>query len=41
MATRKLRRYFEAHKVTVLTDQPLNDLFHQQGSLIQNRQMGN
>jgi hypothetical protein len=27
MATRKLRHYFEAHKVTVLTDQPLNDLF--------------
>jgi hypothetical protein len=27
MAARKLRHYFEAHKVTVLTDQPLNDLF--------------
>jgi hypothetical protein len=27
MATRKLRHYFEAHKVTVLMDQPLNDLF--------------
>jgi hypothetical protein len=27
MATRKLRHYFQAHKVTVLTDQPLNDLF--------------
>jgi hypothetical protein len=27
MATRKLKHYFEAHKVTVLTDQPLNDLF--------------
>jgi ribonuclease HI len=27
MATRKLRHYFEAHKVTVLTNQPLNDLF--------------
>jgi hypothetical protein len=27
MATRKLRHYFEAHKVTVLTDQPLNDIF--------------
>jgi hypothetical protein len=27
MATRKLRHYFEAHKVTILTDQPLNDLF--------------
>jgi ribonuclease HI len=27
MSTRKLRHYFKAHKVTVLTDQPLNDLF--------------
>jgi hypothetical protein len=27
MATRKLSHYFEAHKVTMLTDQPLNDLF--------------
>jgi hypothetical protein len=27
MATRKLRHYFEAHKVTMLIDQPLNDLF--------------
>jgi hypothetical protein len=27
MATRKLRHYFEAHEVTVLTDQPLNNLF--------------
>jgi hypothetical protein len=27
MATRKLRHYFEAHKVTVFTDQPVNDLF--------------
>jgi hypothetical protein len=27
MAMRKLRHYFEAHNVTVLTDQPLNDLF--------------
>jgi ribonuclease HI len=27
MATRKLKHYFEAHKVIVLTDQPLNDLF--------------
>jgi hypothetical protein len=27
MATQKLRHYFEAQKVTVLTDQPLNDLF--------------
>jgi hypothetical protein len=27
MATQKLRHYFEAHKVTVLTNQPLNYLF--------------
>jgi hypothetical protein len=27
MATRKLRHYFKAHKLKVLTDQPLNDLF--------------
>jgi hypothetical protein len=27
MTTRKLRHYFEAHKVMVLTNQPLNDLF--------------
>jgi hypothetical protein len=27
MAARKLRHYFEAHKVTVLTDKPLNNLF--------------
>jgi ribonuclease HI len=27
MATRKLRHHFEAHKITVLTDQSLNDLF--------------
>jgi hypothetical protein len=27
MATRKLKHYFEAHMVTMLTDQPLNDLF--------------
>jgi hypothetical protein len=27
MATQKLRHYFEAHKVIVLTDQPLNYLF--------------
>jgi ribonuclease HI/transposase InsO family protein len=27
MATRKLRHYFEAHRVTVLTDQPLKNLF--------------
>jgi hypothetical protein len=27
MASRKLMHYFKAHKVTVLTNQPLNDLF--------------
>jgi hypothetical protein len=27
MAIKKLRHYFEVHKVIVLTDQPLNDLF--------------
>jgi hypothetical protein len=27
MATRKLRHYFEAHRVTGLTDHPFNDLF--------------
>lgn len=27
MALRKLRYYFKAHKVNVLSDQPLNDLF--------------
>jgi hypothetical protein len=27
IVTRKIGHYFEAHKVTVLTDQPLNDLF--------------
>jgi hypothetical protein len=27
MATRKLRHYFEAHRVSVLTEQPVNNLF--------------
>jgi hypothetical protein len=27
MSARKLRHYFEAHKVWVLTNQPLNDIF--------------
>jgi len=27
MSARKLRHYFEAHKIIVLTDQPLHDLF--------------
>jgi hypothetical protein len=32
MATRKLRHYFEAHKVTVLTDQPLNLFINKEAS---------
>jgi hypothetical protein len=27
MSARKLRHYFEAHRVRVLTNQPLNDIF--------------
>ena len=27
MSARKLRHYFEAHKIIVVTDQPLHDLF--------------
>jgi hypothetical protein len=27
MATRKLRHYFESHRIRVITNQPLNDLF--------------
>jgi hypothetical protein len=27
MSTRKLRHYFNAHRVRVLTNQPLNDIF--------------
>jgi hypothetical protein len=27
MAARKLRRYFEGHRLRVITNQPLNDLF--------------
>jgi hypothetical protein len=27
MSIRKLRHYFEAHMIKVLTDQPLNDIF--------------
>jgi hypothetical protein len=27
MSTRKLRYYFEAHRIRVLTNQPLNDIF--------------
>jgi hypothetical protein len=27
MAARKLRHYFEGHRIRVITNQPLNDLF--------------
>jgi hypothetical protein len=27
MAVRKLRHYFEGHRIRVITNQPLNDLF--------------
>jgi hypothetical protein len=27
MAARKLRHYFEVHRITVITNQPLSDLF--------------
>jgi hypothetical protein len=30
LSTRKLRRYFEAHRVRVLTNQPLNDILGDQ-----------
>ena len=32
MSARKLRHYFEAHKVRVLTSQPLNDIFRNRDS---------
>jgi hypothetical protein len=32
MSTRKLRHYFEAHSVRVLTNQPLNDIFSSRDS---------
>jgi hypothetical protein len=32
MSTRKLRHYFEAHRVRVLTNQPLNDIFRNRDS---------
>jgi hypothetical protein len=32
MSARKLRHYFEAHKVRVLTNQPLNDIFRNHDS---------
>ena len=28
MASRKLRHYFEAHKIITISDQPLHDLLH-------------
>jgi len=28
MASRKLRHYFKVHKIIVVTDQPLHNLFH-------------
>jgi hypothetical protein len=33
MSARKLQHYFEAHRVRVLTNQPLNDNFKNQNSL--------
>jgi hypothetical protein len=32
MSARKLRHYFEAHTIKVLTNQPLNDIFGNKGS---------
>jgi ribonuclease HI len=32
MSTRKLRHYFKAHKISVLMNQPLNDIFRNQDS---------
>jgi hypothetical protein len=33
MSTRKLRHYFDAHGVRVLTNQPLNDIFRNRSIL--------
>jgi hypothetical protein len=33
MSARKMRHYFEAHRVRVLTNQPLNDIFGNHDSL--------
>jgi hypothetical protein len=33
MSARKLRHYFKAHRVRVLTNQPLNDIFGNRDSL--------
>jgi hypothetical protein len=33
MSARKLRHYFEAHRVQVLMNQPLNDIFSNRDSL--------
>jgi hypothetical protein len=32
MSARKLRHYFEAHRIKVLTNQPLNDIFDNRDS---------
>jgi hypothetical protein len=32
MSTRKLRHYFEAHRVRVLTNQPMDDIFRNRDS---------
>jgi hypothetical protein len=32
MCSRKLKHYFEAHHIRVLTNQPLHDIFHNQDS---------
>jgi hypothetical protein len=36
MSTRKLRHYFKAHRIRVLTNQPLNDIFrnHDSSSIV-------
>jgi hypothetical protein len=39
MAARKLRHYFEGHRIRVITNQPLNNLFANRG-IYQNYQMG-
>jgi hypothetical protein len=40
MAARKLRHYFEGHKIRVITNQPLNDLFANKRSIHPNHQVG-
>ena len=34
MSTRKLHHYFEAHKIIVVTDQTLHDLFSNREALV-------